>query len=91
MISKTLYFDQTRLETIGTGSILGLLLEQWQEGKLPNKVVLEFPQSSLEKRRKTGGPEALLVWEYTIPCILKDVLRLIEMGILVEIVTTEKF
>jgi hypothetical protein len=75
--------DEKFLELFGTGTLLGTLLDLY--GKAPEKVVLVFPRTTTAWREKFGGPHQYIVNEYTIACLLEDVLRLRAQGIEVSI------
>jgi len=65
------------LETFGTGYSLSSLKE----------VTLVFPRSTRGWLERNGGPHQYIVNEYTIQCLVEDVLRLQEMGTSVKVET----
>jgi len=89
-VAIEIVLDQSTLETIATGSLTGLVItamnEKGHSYYLPEHVTLRFPQTSLEWRLKNGGPDNIVVPEYTIPCLLSSVLNLISKGVKLNIV-----
>ena len=69
------------LETIGTGSLTGKLTQLSTESLPLTKIIKEeiqflFQDSSREWKIK-NGPENIVIPEYVIPCIMEDILGLI--------------
>ena len=79
MSEQSFLIDEKFLEAFGTGSLVGQL--DMKDGKFPEIIELQFPKSSLEFREKNNGPGQIIVNEYTIRCLLEDVLYLKEKGI----------
>jgi len=72
--------DEHMLQKIGDNSLIGKLMAE-NGHELPGEVELVFPQTSTEWRREHDGPAAHLVYEYNVPCFLRDVLFLIQNGV----------
>jgi hypothetical protein len=49
------------------------------------RVILSFPQTSLSWRTRHGGPDILAIPEYTVPCMIQDVLWFSRHGIEVDV------
>jgi len=71
--------DEENISRLGTASIIGKI--DMSSGKLPEKVILEFPQTSLKWRERNKGPKEFIILEYNIPCLINDVLWLIAQGV----------
>ncbi|MCI0564032.1 MAG: hypothetical protein MN733_36615 [Nitrososphaera sp.] len=79
---KRFYVSQKFLETVGTATLFGSLLD---DGKLPDEVVLVFQQTTLGWKQAHGGPDNYIVCEHVIPCLLDDVVKLIERDVKVRV------
>lgn len=79
--------DQSTLEKMACGSLTGMVSQAMKAWGylLPEHLILIFPQTSLEWRRKNGGPDSTIVPEYTIPHLLDCVLKLRDQGVKIEI------
>lgn len=67
------------LETYGSGTLQGTLMTMMDELG-PCEIVLVFPQTTMSYRRRHGGPRAWVMNEFVVPCLLGDVLQLMERG-----------
>lgn len=78
----TLFLDFNSYEGMGTHSLLGRFLEEVeQRGKTLTdieEIEIIFRASTNEELRKRGGPEILLMPEFTPICLIKDILTLME-------------
>lgn len=72
------------LSSLGTGSLIGIVLSK-NKRQLPKKLILQFPQSSLDFCKKNKGPRDLILTEYNVPCLLESVIWFMNSGTLVEI------
>lgn len=78
------------LQTCATGTLLGTLMKQNEYTlKGVTEVELVFPQTTMSWRASHSGPKIYLVPEYTLPCLLKDVLSLVGDGVKVSVVTND--
>jgi len=84
MSEKIIRINQRFLESCGTGTLTGTVLKDDEPLASITKVVLEFEQTSLGWRQAHGGPDSWIMPEYTIGCLIEDVLRLQARGIVVE-------
>ncbi len=73
------------IDTFGTASLIGMA----NLSDADTELELVFPQTSLQWREKHQGPRACVVLEYNLPCIIEDILLLIERGIKVMMVIVE--
>lgn len=71
------------IHTFATRSLIGMANLSDEDKELE----LVFPQTSLDWRAKNGGPRDLIILEYNVPCIIDDILRLIERGVKVTVIT----
>lgn len=71
------------LETCATGTLMSHALKLGVREF--DRLVLVFPQTTLGWRRNHGGPRALVVLEFVIPCLIQDVLSLRAMGVIVDV------
>lgn len=83
-ISMTM--DEKLLETFASGSLIGNLLKDHKFSEIDD-VELVFPQSTLHWRQQNRGPKIYLIPEYTVPLLIEDVLKLLELGIKVTVKT----
>jgi hypothetical protein len=83
-----LIVDERYLSTFATGTLIGGLLTQL--GQLPKVLVLEFLQTSYGWRERHGGPASWAMNEFVIPCLMADVIKLRDYGVIVEIITTTR-
>lgn len=63
-----------------TGSLLGNI----PSISTLKKLVLVFSETSLLWRQRHGGPDAWVIPEYTVKCLIDDVLWLVSKGVVVE-------
>jgi len=78
--THTVVLNGDVIERMATGSLVG---------KIPSvdglkKLVLLFEETSLSWRQRHGGPNMWIVPEYTIACIIDDILWLQGHGVVVE-------
>lgn len=73
--------NQKFLETFGTRSLSGQL-KNWPA----DEVELVFPQTSLSWRQDHNGPDNWIMPEYSIPCLIEDILSLISKGVKVSVI-----
>ena len=68
-------------------SILGTISKNNNQVALTDlkKVVLVIPETTRAYRERNGGPQLHILNEYTLGCVLTDVLNLQRLGIEVEI------
>lgn len=71
--------------SLANESLLDLL--KIKENGLPKKVVLVFPQTSAEWRKKNYYPRKVSLWEFSIPRLIEDVVLLVSKGVFVSIET----
>jgi len=71
--------DEETLPRLGNASLIGKI--DMSSGKLPEKVILEFPQSSSQWRERNKGPKEFIITEYNVPCLVNDILWLISQGV----------
>jgi hypothetical protein len=88
LVDETFRIEVTEkfLETFGTGTLMGVLAKLFQFG-IPRTVKLVFPQATIGWCRAHNGPPQWIVNEYTIRCLLDDVLKLRELGVDVSLET----
>lgn len=90
-LELTVVVDEAFLKGIGDSCLVGTLVNQAKEASGSydisnlNKVILEFPQSSLEWRRNNKGPDTYTLYEYNVMCLTQDLLYLKGLGIEVEV------
>jgi hypothetical protein len=84
MSEKIIRINQRFLESCATATLIGTVVKDGEPLTSVTKVVLEFEQTSLWWRQAHGGPDSLIVPEYTIGCLIEDVLSLQARGIIVE-------
>jgi hypothetical protein len=92
-ISVRLEIGESDFEKIGDSSIEGFLFESLGfSGKKFNdvkRVVLVFPQTTLNWKKQNKGPKEFIIYEHTIPSILCSILNLRNKGIEINILTPE--
>jgi len=66
-------------EKMASGSIEGIALMSGWDGK--SDLILEIEQTTSRFRRANGGPEYIIVPEYTPWCILESVVRMTNLGV----------
>lgn len=69
------------LELCATGSLIGTFATEKVDWRDCESITLVFPQTTYAWRKENGGPKHYIIPEYTIPCLLKDVLHIQKMGI----------
>ena len=69
--------DEKFLENCGGGLLDSLLVAGMKRGE---EISLLFPQSSFSFKQQNGGPRQYLVQEYSVLCLVKDVLHLRDLG-----------
>ena len=83
--SIALTLDQKSLETMATGSLTGIVIEMMNtlgHGYiLPERLVLKFPQTSAEWKKRYHGPDFIVIPEYTLPCLIQCMLNLQVQGV----------
>jgi len=84
MKTAQITLDQKFLEVLGTGSLIGRLAVDYDLAQL-TEVELRFPQTTLEWRRKHGGPDSYIIPEFAIACLLEDVLNLLRRGVQISV------
>ncbi len=70
---------KSELETFGGSSLIGKIAVE-ENIYPPCEVEILFEQTSMDWKRKNGGPEEIIVTEHLLWCFVDDVLRLQEMG-----------
>ena len=65
--------QKSRLDLFASGSLYDLVAISASEG---DEVVLSFEQSTMEWKRKNGGPDVIVITEHVIPCMMEDLLML---------------
>lgn len=74
---------EINLDVFGYGSLCGSILNETvcKGFSYPKKVKLVFPQTSLGRRKRNGGPNSLIITEFVIPFLLSDILVLVNQGV----------
>ncbi len=92
LVEETFRVEVTEkfLETFGAGTLVGTLAQRKKDFTVPATVILVFPQATLGWCREHGGPPQWIVNEYTIRCMLEDVLKLREWGVDVKLETVTR-
>lgn len=82
-MSKTLdiTIDEGFLQSCATASLSGALVKAngWQALQRETPIRLIFPQRCLTRCQK-DGPREWIVMEYSVPCLLQDILTLVGEG-----------
>lgn len=77
------------LETVGNYTLSGALAKLQEPVSVPSKewapVVLVFPESTTRWREKNGNPYQYIVNEYTIRCLIEDILWLQSQGVKISV------
>lgn len=78
MKSVTITINARTMETFGTGTLKGMVINALGKDKFDDleQVKIDFEQTSLAWRREHGGPENWIMPEFAIPCLLEDMLDL---------------
>jgi hypothetical protein len=79
-MKKCILLDEDGLGRLATASLIGLVMEDGV-----TELEITFLQSSLSWREKNGGPNEWIILEYNVPCLLADVVKLVERGVKVTI------
>jgi len=85
MSKLTLIMDEERLRHVGSHSLSGRIFNAAKDGRMPKEVELEFPQTDLHWRKLNGGPKQHVLKEFNVPCLLENILLLLEKGIKVSV------
>jgi len=89
MSKLTLIMDEERLRQVGPHSLSGRIFNAACGGRMPEEVELEFPQTDLHWRKRNGGPKQHVLEEFNVPCLLENVLLLLEKGIKVSVTMSD--
>lgn len=86
---RTIKFTEELLAKMGSNSLLGILISLTKDQPLSSleKVILQFPESSLDYCRNHNGPRWMMIPEYVIGCIIPNIIYLTKLGIEIEIQT----
>jgi len=84
-MKKSIVLNSKSIGQLGNASLIG---KHYEEGVTEMELI--FLQSSLQHREKQGGPDYWTVWEHNIPCLLSDVIWLMEQGVKVSTRTIER-
>lgn len=88
-MNTRIYITKEVMETMGSGSLTGLLVHKLSnlglDYSILSEVVLVFKQTSLEWRRNNGGPDQWIMPEFSIMCLLEGVMWLNKQGIRVTV------
>jgi len=69
-----LEITESFLEVTGSGSIVGALFIKY--GKIPEEVELVFFETTSYWKSKHGGPKMFVVPEFSIWCLVEDIIAL---------------
>jgi hypothetical protein len=84
MSEKIIRINQRFLECCGTATLTGTVVKDGEPLMSITRIVLEFEQTSLGWRQAHGGPDSWIMPEYTLGCLIEDILSLQARGIVVE-------
>jgi len=74
------------LETFGSGTLSGALYTKYPDAVFPGKKVkLIFHTSSLSYCQNNGGPRSFVMSDFVPMCLVQDILRLMRIGVEIEI------
>ena len=71
------------LETFATRSLTGLLVTRFNE--IPKELNLVFTQTTMNWKRENGGPDHWVLPEHTLPCLMEDIVSLIQQGVKIQV------
>lgn len=84
-----LYITQETMETLGAGSLTGMLVHKLKDLGLDISILSElelvFKQTSVEWRKKNNGPNYWIMPEFSIMCLMESVLWLNKQNIRVTV------
>lgn len=80
---------QEDIEKYGANSLVGEIMSK-NNGIMPKKICLVFPQTSTRWKKENNGPNQWIVLEHNIPCLLKDILYLQSLGARTEVYMPEE-
>ena len=78
------------IKVLGVGQGNGRPYSRQKDFTVPATVVLIFPQATLGWCREHDGPPPWIVNEYTIRCLMEDVLKLRDWGVDVKLETVTR-
>ena len=82
-MTTTLRIAHEDWEKMATASLEGMIIENGKhfENLSPNtEIILEIEQTPLWWREKNGGPNVLIMQEYTPMCIIESIINLMDKG-----------
>lgn len=86
-----IFITERDLERIGDHWIMGAISRMYPNHPLDklSKVVITIPETTNDFREKNGGPKQYIVNEYTIGCLMREIVSLMSQGIKVEILSPQ--
>ena len=85
--TRILRISLTDWEHFATATLEGVLLGN--DYKIPENIVLEVEQTSMGWKLGNGGPESIVLMEYTPMCLIESILSLTRMGKKITVVEVE--
>lgn len=91
MKQVVIQIDKQFMETCGSNTLTGTLIHKFGPATVAEmeELILQFPQTPMSWRRVNGGADHWIMPEYSVMCLVDDIIHLKERGIKVVVQEVE--
>lgn len=91
MKQLVILIDQQFMETCGSNTLVGTLVNKFGPTAAAevDELIIQFPQTPMSWRRVNGGADNWIMPEYSVMCLVNDIIHLKERGVKVVIQEVE--